>query len=293
MSTPSTITATFPPPHHNPHYGYSNHQVYQANAGHYGPNGTLVNGSSRIAPSYSNYPTTHQSTNTRNTTASSTSRPPQQSSTAPVSQSTPTMQEKGKRERRPDWNEFYKNGVPKEIILIEDSPPPLERVKNERVNHTTRTVMREPEHATKKRKTGQKSVYDTGQFQQPSYSNPRATHDHNTGSTTISTDRTTSLQTTAPTSLGSHTSHGSIGAYVDDGMVGQKRKRVTRQQTADEKKRKEIETNGDAYSSYVPPPKPPIKAKEVHVPPVRDVRLKCSIIEHWLMSLDFDKSAKD
>lgn len=63
-----------------------------------------------------------------------------------------------------------------------------------------------------------------------------------------------------------------MGAYVDDGMVGQKRKRVTRQQTADEKKRKEIETNGDAYSSYVPPPKPPIKAKEVHVPPVRDVR---------------------
>ena len=63
-----------------------------------------------------------------------------------------------------------------------------------------------------------------------------------------------------------------MGAYVEDGTVGQKRKRVTRKQTADEKKRKEIETNGDAYTSYVPPPKPPIKAKEVHVPPVRDVR---------------------
>jgi len=139
--------------------------------------------------------------------------------------------------------------------------------------------VREPEHATKKRKTAQKSVYEPVQYQQPAYSNPRTTHAGNTGSTTISTDRTTSLQTTAPTSLGSHTSHGSMGAYVDDGMVGQKRKRVTRQQTADEKKRKEIETNGDAYSSYVPPPKPPIKAKEVHVPPVRDVR-PCGVL--WM-----------
>ena len=185
------------------------------------------------------------------------------------------MQGSRKRERRPDWHEFYKNGPPKEIIVIDDdSPPPPKRVENERVNHTTRTVVREPEHATKKRRTGQKAVYEPVQYQQPSYSNPRTTHDEGTGSTTISTDRTTSLQTTAPTSLGSHTSHGSMGAYVDDGVVGQKRKRVTRQQTADEKKRKEIETNGDAYSSYVPPPKPPIKAKDVHVPPVRDVRLR-------------------
>lgn len=54
--------------------------------------------------------------------------------------------------------------------------------------------------------------------------------------------------------------------------MGQKRKRVTRKQTADEKKRKEIEVVGDAYSSYVPPPRPPIKAKEVHVPQLKDVR---------------------
>ncbi len=280
MSTPSTITATLPPPHHNPHYGYSNHQAYQANSGHYGASSALVNGPSRLAPSYNSYPTTHQSTNTRNTTTSSASRPPQQSGNVTAPQSTSTMQGSRKRERRPDWHEFYKNGPPKEIIVIDDdSPPPPKHVENERVNHTTRTVVREPEHATKKRKTAQKSVYEPVQYQQPAYSNPRTTHAGNTGSTTISTDRTTSLQTTAPTSLGSHTSHGSMGAYVDDGMGGQKRKRVTRQQTADEKKRKEIETNGDAYSSYVPPPKPPIKAKEVHVPPVRDVR-PCGVL--WM-----------
>ena len=58
---------------------------------------------------------------------------------------------------------------------------------------------------------------------------------------------------------------------MEHAVAGQKRKRVTRQQTADEKKRREIEVVGDAYSSYVPPPKPPIKAKDVHVPPVREV----------------------
>jgi hypothetical protein len=54
--------------------------------------------------------------------------------------------------------------------------------------------------------------------------------------------------------------------------VGQKRKRVaTRKSTRDEQKRRELETTGDAFLSYVPPPKPPIKAKDVHVPVVRDV----------------------
>lgn len=185
-----------------------------------------------------------------------------------------------KRERRPDWHEFYKNGPPKEIIVIDDdSPPPQKRNgngnENERPNHTTRTLMRgdTAEHANKKRRTGHAPVLEPIKLQQPAYSHTRS--DAETTSNTISTDRTASLQTTAPTSLGSHTSHGSIGAYAEDAMVGQKRKRVTRQQTADEKKRKEIEVAGDAYSCYVPPPKPPIKAKDVHVPPVKDVRQRC------------------
>lgn len=67
--------------------------------------------------------------------------------------------------------------------------------------------------------------------------------------------------------------------------MGQKRKRVTRQQTADEKKRKEIEVVGDAYSSYVPPPRPPIKAKEVHVPQLRDVRPGALILRLRLADL--------
>ncbi|KAI4176624.1 MAG: hypothetical protein LQ343_000915 [Gyalolechia ehrenbergii] len=175
-----------------------------------------------------------------------------------------------KDERRPNWEEFYKNGIPEQVIYIDVTPEPP-KAEPRRANHTTRTVVRgaTPEHAAKKRRTGQARNYDARNF---SYSNARPTQIDDSGSGTISTDRTTSLHTTAPTSLGSHGSHGSAGNYVDDQAVGQKRKRVTRQQVAaDAKRKKEIEDVNDAYSCYVPPPKPPIKAKDVHVPPVRDI----------------------
>jgi dual-specificity kinase len=60
--------------------------------------------------------------------------------------------------------------------------------------------------------------------------------------------------------------------YYEEAAVGQKRKRVvTRKSARDEQKRRELEIAGDAYSSYIPPPKPPIKAKDVTVPVIRDV----------------------
>jgi dual-specificity kinase len=60
--------------------------------------------------------------------------------------------------------------------------------------------------------------------------------------------------------------------YYEDATVGQKRKRVvTRKSARDEQKRKELEQSGDAFASYIPPPKPPIKAKDVVVTVVRDV----------------------
>lgn len=205
----------------------------------------------------------------------------------------PIKQER-REERRPNWEEFYKNGIPKEIIYITESPDPPPPEKS-RVNHTTRTVPRRggtPERAAKKRKTGPSRDYDARNF---SYSNLHPTQVDDSGSGTISTDRTTSLHTTAPTSLGSHGSHGSVpGKYVDDQAVaGQKRKRVTRQQVAaDAKKRKELEELSDAYSAYVPPPKPPIKANDVHVPPVRDVRSPCILRLPRLTLADNDPARK-
>ncbi|KAI4213881.1 MAG: hypothetical protein LQ351_003576 [Letrouitia transgressa] len=174
-----------------------------------------------------------------------------------------------KRGRRPNWAEFYKNGIPDQVIYIDVTPEPAKVEK-----HQAKQTMRASnggsnlEPAAKKRRTGPANNYNARTY---SYSDQRRTQVDDSGSGTISTDRTTSQHTTAPTSLGSHGSHGSQGVYLDDQQVGQKRKRVTRQQAANEKKRKEIETAADAYSQYVPPPKPPIKAKDVHVPPVRDL----------------------
>ena len=264
--------ATLPPG--SPHYGH--HSAYSTNSASYAANNSLPSGSSsRLAPSYS-FPNNTPASIAR-TANTATSRQPQQPSIMPNSQSTSAMQSSRKRERRPDWHEFYKNGPPKEIIVIDDdSPQPPSRRDKERVPQQQQpqpqATARGAEHAAKKRRTGQTTAYDAARDQQ-AFSHARTYSNGNSGSNTISTDRTTSLQTTAPTSLGSHSSHGTSGAYAEDSAVGQKRKRVTRQQIADEKKRKEIEVVGDAYSAYVPPPKPPIKARDVHVPSIKDVRL--------------------
>ena len=263
------MTATLPP--HSPHYGH--HSAYNTNPASYSTNNPLPNGSSRLAPSYS-FPNNTPASVSRLSNISNSRQPPP-SSNMTNSQSTSALQGSRKIERRPDWHEFYKNGPPKEIIVIDDdSPQPPCRKENEPLPQQQRpqAAMRGAEHANKKRRTGQTTAYDAARDQQ-AFSHARTYSNGNSGSNTISTDRTTSLQTTAPTSLGSHSSHGPTGPYAEDRVVGQKRKRVTRQQIADEKKRKEIEVVGDAYSAYVPPPKPPIKARDVHVPSIKDVRL--------------------
>jgi ribosomal protein S7 len=110
-------------------------------------------------------------------------------------------------------------------------------------------------------------------FQQAHPFRRRPEYKDSSGST-ISTDRTTSaIHTTAATSLGSHSSNGQNGyeAAVDV-QPGQKRKRTaTRLQIANEDKERELETNGDAFTNYKPPPRPPIKAPDVQVKQVADV----------------------
>lgn len=275
------MTATLPP--HSPHYGH--HSAYSTNTASYAANNSLPNAtSSRLASSYS-FPNNAPASVSK-APNTSYSRQPTQPSNMTTSQSTSALEGSRKKERRPDWHEFYKNGPPKEIIVIDDdSPQPPSRKENARIPQQ-QSVARVAEHANKKRRTGQTTAYDAARDQQ-AFSHARTYSNGNSGSNTISTDRTTSLQTTAPTSLGSHSSHGTSGAYAEDRVVGQKRKRVTRQQIADEKKRKEIEVVGDAYSAYVPPPKPPIKARDVHVPSIKDVRLLPYINRGW--DADFEK----
>lgn len=180
---------------------------------------------------------------------------------------------KRRRSREPDWNNFYKHGLPKEIIVIDDTPEPDQHHTvstaptsrtytngtvngNASINDSANTS-----HVTKKRRKDEGSQYDSFYDGRSNASN----HISLSGST--STDRTTSANnTTAATSLGSLSSNGQ---YEYESQIGQKRKR-TRQQLAQEAKRREIDVLGGDAVSYRPPTKPIKKAGEVTVRQVHE-----------------------
>ncbi|KAI9646086.1 serine threonine protein kinase CMGC group [Ciborinia camelliae] len=278
MSTPSTL-----PPHH-PNYGYSHHQNYQSN-NPYRASNSLLNGSSRLGTAFT-IPTNSAS----NSTSSSVATPPKstqipshpakiESTKSPkkpavmvssASQAPPPHKRQRSKERQPDWDKFYENGLPKEVIVIDssESPEPSMGIPSH-IQSNNSAVAVNGRHAAKKRKRN--DAYDPVYQLDPSIDpSPQYKSESGSGST-ISTDRTTSaIHTTAATSLGSHSSNGQNG-YETAEVIGQKRKRTnTRLQIANEAKRKELEVNGDAFSNYIPPPKPPIKSRDVPVRMVND-----------------------
>ena len=196
------------------------------------------------------------------------------------------------RQRTPDWKNFYKNGLPKEVIVIDDdTPPPTET--DEEINEHPHVSL--PSHHTTVNSTGtngalrhadkkRKTTLDGGRVYDPIYheqvSHAQTDHSyHDESSTTVSSGRgTATLISTASTSLGSN--YGTTGVdhrqYDAVEIVGQKRKR-TRRATAEEARQREIATQGDAYTTYHPPPKPPIKAKDVYVQVAHDVSLPPAI----------------
>lgn len=273
MSTPSTATATHP----SQHYGYSHHQTFQPSGVSY-PATTASVASPRLA-AY-NYPASTQST-TSHTLPSSASKPPVTHPTMATYQPSTTLPTASSRRKKPNWAEFYKNGVPKEIIVIDDDddevaavPPPAAPARKAAAAVRPAQNMAangNAQPATKRRCTGLDNTYDLAQYDRPTYSIRPQQFGDDTSATSMSSDRTNSLHTTAPTSLGSHGSVPTNGVYYEDASTGQKRKRVTRKTTRDEQKRRELEVAGDAFASYVPPPKPPLKAKDLHVRVAPDV----------------------
>ncbi len=175
-----------------------------------------------------------------------------------------------KRERSPNWQEFYRNGLPDEVIVIHDSSPSPsvpESVEPEPLQQHPMPSNNRSRQPAKRQKRDQA-------FDPVYHVEPGPGHGTNSSNSTISTDRTTSaVQTTAATSLGSQYSSNGSRPYVnDEAQTGLKRKRVaTRQQLAAEAKRKESESRGAAYVNYHPPPRPPVKAGEVHVKAIDDV----------------------
>ncbi|KAL0259533.1 serine threonine protein kinase CMGC group [Diplodia seriata] len=266
MSTPSTATAALPPHQHHQYYP-PHHQSWQPQVSQH------VNGSSRLTNSH--YNNAYPSQDLRRT-ATVNARQPQQPESYPThyaadqQQQLPSMPSR-RRTNKPDWSEFYKNGLPKEVIVIDDDTP------EPQAPPTSRAVaaVAADRHADKKRKTATSTAYDPVYHQNTSYSTTETPMYGGTPSNhTISTDRTASaLHTTASTSLGSTISNGAYAAQLDDGMVGQKRKRTTRRTTLDEAKeakRRETEQQQEHWTSYIPPKQPPIKAKDVYVKVVPD-----------------------
>ncbi|KAI2068871.1 serine threonine protein kinase CMGC group [Ophidiomyces ophidiicola] len=284
MSTPSTATATLPANH--PPYRYAHHPSFHPNpAAAYSPSSSTMSASRPPAYAYA---------------------APAAAAAAPPVHSMQPQHPPARRKKQPNWGEFYKNGIPKEIIVIDDDDDDTTTTTTTNNNKNTNTNTNDhlpPQPATsnpaytaavaaaaaaaaalkpafaaqpaqpasKKRRTGV-DTYDRSYHEPAAYTPTVHPYADASSATSLSTDRTASLHTTAPTSLGSHGSVPSSSLYYDDAAaIGQKRKRVvTRKAARDEQKRRELEIAGDAFDNYIPPPNPPIKAKDVYVPVIRD-----------------------
>lgn len=183
---------------------------------------------------------------------------------------------KRRRSREPDWNTFYKNGLPSEIIVIDDTPEPEANTGRKITNGVT-TIPTDAATTTttrqvaKRRKRGDEPDPARGSNYHITYVGSQ----HNTplnnstpsGSTISSTDRTNSaINTTAPTSLSSNSQY-------DDIKVAPLKRKRTRQQVANEAKRRDVDGLGDAFLTYKAPVYPLKKAGEVNVRVIHDVSL--------------------
>jgi dual-specificity kinase len=168
---------------------------------------------------------------------------------------------KRRRSREPDWNNFYRNGLPKEIIVIDDTPEP-EANTGRKMTNANNTVADSANTSAKKRRRDEPGYHV--QYLAGSHTNTPLPNTTPIGST-LSSDRTNSaLNTTAPTSLSSNSQYDELVAPL-------KRKRTTRQQAANEAKRRDVDGLGGAFMAYKPPPFPPKKSAEVPVKLIHDV----------------------
>ncbi|KAI1374950.1 kinase-like domain-containing protein [Hypoxylon crocopeplum] len=262
-STSTASTATVSNRHHAP-----SSSSYTANPpSTYTASQTLQHSGNGVTASVATARPTQDSSRTNSTPRLDTSHANMPPTAATTTQTyTDSQPRKRRRSKEPDWKTFYKNGLPKEVIVIHDTPEPEEQkysaasstrpYTNGAANDATR-------HPAKRRRKD-----DSTRADEPYAGSVNGSYQQSSNSGSTSTDRTTSAHnTTAATSLGSLSSNGQYDYETQH--VGQKRKR-TRQQIAQEAKRREVEVLGDAFVSYRPPQKPVKKAGDVTVRVVND-----------------------
>lgn len=258
MSTPSVAT-TMLPVHHNP-YGYPHQSTYAPTSSRTYPTNNTLPAPPRLTASYHSMPQHTQYQQPQPSPATL-----KQPSYAPSMASTQASGPGRENKKGPNWNEFYKNGPPKEIIVIDDDSPQPQASSSNTQRHDVYST------AGRKRKIDQ--GYEAEYADSPVYSTRHGQYDNSSSSASIhSAARTNSIQTvTAPTSLESYGSNPASNSY-EDVRIGQKRKRgMPEKNTRSQAKRKQQEAVPDPFLDYVPPAKPARKAPEVIVPVIRDV----------------------
>ena len=249
------------PVHHTP-YGYPHQNSYSTARSQAYPTNNALPAPQRLTTSHHSIPQSQLYSHPQPSPVTI-----KQPSYAPSMASTQASGTTRDPKKQPNWNEFYRNGPPKEIIVIDDdSPQPQASSSNTR-----------PEvHLSNGRKRKIDQGYEVEYADSPVYSTHHAQYGNSSSSASVnSVGRTNSIQTiTAPTSLESYGSNPASNSY-EDVRIGQKRKRQapvkeTRQST----KRKQQEAQPDPFLDYIPPAKPPKKAPDVNVPVVRDVSIQ-------------------
>lgn len=258
MSTPSTATAALAP-----HQFYSQHQIFQPSRQNYP---AITNSASRL----NGYTTAASASTDLHRPASAASRHTNQ--LPPLRNTDSSSEMHASTRKKPDWNEFYRNGVPKEVIVIDDddSPAPQAPAGASRFKKTVSNLLMPFKPFSLAASYVAPGLTIPSSLQSlASYSATQTPYNENTAST----DRTTAAynSTTAPTSLEQQAANGAYAAHYDDATaaVGQKRKR-TRVAAEDTRATKRREVRASPYSDYQPPRKPPTKAKDVYVETIAD-----------------------
>lgn len=258
-----------PTPNYSTAANAANQQSYRTSTANGGPALSVTS----AARQTQDYTRTVSASTPRSDANHYTNMPASAASTQQQHQDAGVHARKRRRSKEPDWDKFYQNGLPKEIIVIDDSPEPEAEAKDAISTQSTKPYTNgtvngsdAPRHVAKKRR--KEDIYQQSSARTAT---TNGSHVGSPSSASTSTDRTTSAYaTTAPTSLGSLSSNGHH--EYDAPQTGLKRKR-TRQQIAQEAKRREVEILNETYETYRPPTKPVKKSNEVAVRVVNDVSL--------------------